>query len=241
MSTETTHLDLDLIIDGQDEQAARANVSFNRLDALVMGSVIDQDISVPPPTPSDGDRYIVAALELTFVSINVGTKTITVSGNHASRIDAGDKIDIENNSSNDGQYTVVSATDNGGNTDIVISETIPASDTDGNAYHADGAWTGKWRQIAMYYTGWLFAVPDDGFAVKVVDENTWYTWESTFGITGIWVPGFALPVIADDTARDALPARDGLVILKVDEAATYPIQVYDAATGNWRGADGSIV
>lgn len=60
--------------------------------------------------------------------------TIVIPGNFADNFSVGDKIIWENSTSNDGIYTVVSATDVSNNTKIVVAETIASSVANGDIY-----------------------------------------------------------------------------------------------------------
>jgi hypothetical protein len=44
-----------------DVYGTKANANFDMLDALVQCAVLDKDLSTPPASPNDGDRYIVKA------------------------------------------------------------------------------------------------------------------------------------------------------------------------------------
>lgn len=57
--TATPLLALPFIDAAQAQKHVTHNEALSRLDAVVMLSVIDRDLSAPPPSPSDGDRYLV--------------------------------------------------------------------------------------------------------------------------------------------------------------------------------------
>lgn len=59
--TTTSHLSISLIQQNQAQKEVTANEAFVALDALLNTGVIDQDLSTPPVSPSNGDVYIVAA------------------------------------------------------------------------------------------------------------------------------------------------------------------------------------
>lgn len=71
----------------------------------------------------------------TISTINIGTKTITVSGDQTNIAKTGDIVVIDNGTTaaNKGSYTVVSALLNGANTDIVVSEAIASATVGGAA------------------------------------------------------------------------------------------------------------
>ena len=57
----TPNLDLPYIAAAQAQKHVTHNEAIRALDALVQLAVHDRDLAAPPATPSDGDRYIVAA------------------------------------------------------------------------------------------------------------------------------------------------------------------------------------
>lgn len=65
-----------------------------------------------------------------ITSINQGTKTFTVAGDH-SYLNSGDSLSILESTGNDGDYTISSINVAGGFTDISVSENIPDSTIDG--------------------------------------------------------------------------------------------------------------
>ena len=59
--TDTTHLGLPYIDAAQAQKHVTHNEALRILDALVMLAVLDRDLSAPPASPAEGDRYIVKA------------------------------------------------------------------------------------------------------------------------------------------------------------------------------------
>lgn len=57
---ETPNLKLPYIMAAQAQKHVTHNEALRRLDALVQLSVLDRDLDIPPTTPGEGDRYIVA-------------------------------------------------------------------------------------------------------------------------------------------------------------------------------------
>jgi lysophospholipase L1-like esterase len=55
------NLDLPYLIAGQAQKHVTHNEALRVLDAIVQLSVLDKDATTPPGSPTDGDRYIVAA------------------------------------------------------------------------------------------------------------------------------------------------------------------------------------
>jgi hypothetical protein len=61
MSDNTTHLGLPYVANKQAQRHIFHDEALRILDALVMLSVNDRDLSAPPASPVEGDRYIVKA------------------------------------------------------------------------------------------------------------------------------------------------------------------------------------
>ncbi len=61
MSDATTHLLLPYILAAQAQKHVTHNEALRLLDGLVQLSVLDRDLTAPPASPADGDRYIVAS------------------------------------------------------------------------------------------------------------------------------------------------------------------------------------
>jgi hypothetical protein len=56
---DTTHLLLPYILAAQAQKHVTHNEALRLLDGLVQLSVLDRDLTAPPGSPADGDRYIV--------------------------------------------------------------------------------------------------------------------------------------------------------------------------------------
>ncbi len=61
MSDATTNLLLPYILAAQAQKHVTHNEALRLLDGLVQLSVLDRDLTAPPGSPADGDRYIVAS------------------------------------------------------------------------------------------------------------------------------------------------------------------------------------
>lgn len=61
MSDATVHLALPFIMAAQAQKHVTHNEALRVLDGVVQLSVKDRDLTAPPPSPADGDRYIVAS------------------------------------------------------------------------------------------------------------------------------------------------------------------------------------
>lgn len=60
MSDQSTHLNLPFIAEAQAQKHVTHNEAIRALDALVQLVVLDRDLSIPPVSPTEGDRYIIA-------------------------------------------------------------------------------------------------------------------------------------------------------------------------------------
>jgi len=61
MSDATTHLLLPYILAAQAQKHVTHNEALRILDGLVQLSVLDRDLTAPPGSPTDGERYIVGS------------------------------------------------------------------------------------------------------------------------------------------------------------------------------------
>jgi len=61
MADETTHLKMPYILANQAQKHVTHNEALRLLDGIVQLSVLDRDLTEPPATPADGDRYIVGS------------------------------------------------------------------------------------------------------------------------------------------------------------------------------------
>lgn len=58
--TQTPNLNLPYIMAAQAQKHVTHNEAIRALDAIVQIAVIDKDLTSPPPSPTDGNRYIIA-------------------------------------------------------------------------------------------------------------------------------------------------------------------------------------
>jgi hypothetical protein len=68
-----------------------------------------------------------AKSEVDIISVDTVTRTIVVDGNIAEKLSVDDVVVIDNSTDNNGTYTVVSSTDSGANTEIIVNETISST------------------------------------------------------------------------------------------------------------------
>ncbi|MGH1420098.1 MAG: DUF2793 domain-containing protein [Hyphomicrobiaceae bacterium] len=61
MSDLSSNLELPYIAAAQAQKHVTHNEAIRKLDAIVQLAVLDRDLSAPPASPNEGDRYIVAA------------------------------------------------------------------------------------------------------------------------------------------------------------------------------------
>lgn len=62
MSEQTANTKLPYILPSQAQKHVTHNEALRMLDAIVQMSVLDRHLAAPPASPTDGDRYIVAAV-----------------------------------------------------------------------------------------------------------------------------------------------------------------------------------
>jgi len=79
-------------------------------------------------------NYTVTGGDFEIVDVDTLTKTFSISGLYSTYFPAGTQIAVEGSTANDGKYTVASASEGGGQTDIIVNETIPDATIDGNLY-----------------------------------------------------------------------------------------------------------
>jgi hypothetical protein len=63
MTDATPHLGLPLIAASQAQKHVTHNEALGLLDTLVQLACLDKDLTAPPPSPSEGDRYLVVAAD----------------------------------------------------------------------------------------------------------------------------------------------------------------------------------
>jgi len=127
-----------------------------------------------------------------ITAIDQSAKTFTIGGDHAVDFPKDRTFDVAGSTGNDGIYTTVSASYDGTNTIIIVSEAIPNATADGNILALE------FQLFATYYSGesesWNEDRKDikpDNCTVKVDSvqktEDTDYTLDDNTGIL-IFVP-----------------------------------------------------
>jgi len=61
MSDTTPRSALPLLAAAQSQKHVTHNEALLELDALISTTILDRDLTAPPPTPTDGDTYLVKA------------------------------------------------------------------------------------------------------------------------------------------------------------------------------------
>lgn len=86
--------------------------------------------------PFGNEINVVPPQKFTLTGVNQGTKTFTIAGNHADKFFTTqlDKVFILSANANRGWYTLVSAANNGANTDIVVLESITLGAVSGSIF-----------------------------------------------------------------------------------------------------------
>ena len=112
-------------------------VEWTTIEALtktgVVTAVIDRRRFI------DSDRYETPIEALSGVStlfpiigVNQGAHRFTIAGNLANNFPANNRFSVVNSPENDGDYAIVTASNSGANTLIVVSQDIPGSSTGGS-------------------------------------------------------------------------------------------------------------
>ena len=123
----------------------------NLFDDTLGGPDTGTAADITDPFTAYHRAFIVKPSSYAVTAVNTGTNTWTITGNHASKFTAGDTITISNNTGGaNGQLEIVSATNNGGNTDVVVTTATPSATNDGTMFHARGAWNGLDGHVVVY-------------------------------------------------------------------------------------------
>jgi hypothetical protein len=124
--------------------------------------------------------------------------------------------------------------------------TTPPAGVDGNRYivgsGATGAWSGEDGNVAVYYSGWIFYTPKEGWRVWVDDENAFYIYDGSAWFierteTRLYLDGDQDSYIDGGTADDVvLIATSGAERMRVTDSGL-------RVTGDnqWLQVDGSSV
>lgn len=78
--------------------------------------------------------YTVTGGTFSIIGVSQGAKTFTVLGDKVSLLATGARIRVVDSTANNGLYTVVSATLNVSDTDVVVEEVIPDATVDGDLF-----------------------------------------------------------------------------------------------------------
>lgn len=151
-------------------------------------TVKDKDLTSPPGSPSEGDRYIVNdAYSYAITGVNTTSNYFSISGDQTSNIATDDIIKVEGSTGNNGWYTVISAVYNSGttSTDITVSSIVDAT-VDGNILISSGLWSDMGVDTVALYEGgvWVrssdrIGFPQDGTIIYVLDEDKQYMFDGT--------------------------------------------------------------
>jgi len=89
---------------------------------------------LPAFKDSSGDQIATPKYIYSITAVDQANHKFTISGNHASEISAETTLRVNGSTGNDKLYTLVSATDVGSTTEVVVSENIPDATADGNLF-----------------------------------------------------------------------------------------------------------
>lgn len=129
---------------------ADGSAVWTTIDALTKSGVVYQSIDRRRFIDNDRDEAPIAGIGgvstlFQITAVNVGAKRFTIAGDFVAEFPAGSRFTVVNSPENDGTYTIASATLSGGDTDIVVTGTIP----DGSVA---GAIVGRLGSLVGYFT-----------------------------------------------------------------------------------------
>ena len=181
--TATSKVGFTLLASDMQGDYTVINSALYRLDAL-HGGVADKDATIQTGLDIEGTAYIVGETIYAITAISIALHKFTIAGDQTADILADETLRIVGGAgTNDGTYTIVSATLVGGATEIVVTEDINSAVVQGSVYHARGDWNGYGLYIAHYYgSSWHFYSIAAGGTIFVADENKWY-YRTTTGWT----------------------------------------------------------
>jgi hypothetical protein len=114
------------------EYSIAVDMAQNPPVAIVSYGLYSKPFSTNAADKLIAGEYIVEGenkQEVDIISVDTVLKKIVIDGNIAVKLAAGNVLVIADSQGNDGVYTVVSATDIGANTEIVVDEPIPSDTT----------------------------------------------------------------------------------------------------------------
>ena len=132
-------------VDADDLTQANSNAFASPTTSQeIIGVQLYRQVGGDDTTPEDDE--LVAFLSFgggDVTAVNQATDVFTVAGegSQAANFEVGDSVEVHGSTGNDGTYTVVTATDSGGDLLIEVSEEIPNATADGTLYKlvvADG-------------------------------------------------------------------------------------------------------
>jgi hypothetical protein len=173
-------------------------------------AIVSFDLFASSMTYNPADRLLTgqfevqgeAKSEVDIISVDNTLKQIVIDGNIADKLETGDVLTIEDSQDNDGVYTVVSAADNGPNTDIIVNEAIPSNTTPlGELLYNNDTPAGLERKAQSQIPDLLWQLLDNG-----QNENSYYfsTDSGSYRFRIIGSGGTDIAESIDDDFNDAL-------------------------------------
>lgn len=116
--------------------ALKERISYFKLGegGFILSGLITEIIDSSATGGNDTYDYTIGGGEFDVIGVNQGLKKFVIDGLYASWFPVDTRIKVEGSTGNDGFYTVVSATEVAGDTEIVVDEAIPDSTVDGIVY-----------------------------------------------------------------------------------------------------------
>lgn len=124
-----------ILVQGNEDPLNNGIYGLNDVSWDGSNTIIVVNQNILGPSISNGRIYTdINFNEATYwpiSAVDTGTKTFTVLGNHLVDYENSVKVEVSSSSYNDGYYTINDVTYDG-NTHIIVNETIPTSDANGN-------------------------------------------------------------------------------------------------------------
>lgn len=162
----TPNAGIPYVPEGTLDPAAGLNLSLDVIDALLQSSVLAMDLTAPPMSPSDGDRYLVAALGGSATGDWAGKENYlaryVAEGDFWQFYSPGDQVCIILNRADGGLYAYQEGSDGAWITAIAGSAGAPVIELSGDAYTLGQLTPGAWH---------IFTSDVSGGVILTIDED----------------------------------------------------------------------
>lgn len=123
-----------------------ANHGLSITDFVLITNTVNYNGTYTVTNPTTNTFDIAHPFKVAITGINQGTNKFTISGKYAHLFGTNKKFDISGSTGNDGTYQVSTSANVGGNTEIIVVESIPSAVVDGYIeFGNDGL--GRWTKV----------------------------------------------------------------------------------------------